>query len=643
MPLTFVNLGVPFVIHFVVVAGTPEAVTRVSPRLMTAMEQTRYFDGEACAATSANRTWAVAAIMVPDPLCGTRLAFDEDAMVVINGPAVAHGVRPAEFSVELLARFKARGSVGVATGLGGNFNFVGVAPDIGLRAFVDFSGFCPLYWHGAPDFAVFSNRASTIAKVIHSTGWDLRALAWLISHANLRGEQMPARGVSYLLPGIEAQMRPGGGELRMERSPSWVWPPRSEDRGRDNLTSEEWDAVTADLMANFRALGSLGHRMRLLLSGGKDSRLCLALAKAAGLQDRIVAVTNGPPDGPEVECATEVARVAGVSHVRLGGDYATAPDVKPRTASRSTLRAMLQRRTRKNTPELDASLIWRRLRQHAYRYDAIVSPWDGVNDRLQHATLNIRGVGGELYRRGSDKRVRQMDLTSVEQMVSTVAEGADPLGVLRQDEQLLQHDWLCEWARGAAEQMRIDALPERWYVDYRLGHWNGPLSQAKPGYIIVTPIVSASAARRNMGLSPEVRSSDRLHFEVMRRAAPELVNVPFVNDTWSPRIAANAAVDLPDKPYPTKTKATARVLASWQYLFLEKQRREIEQLFDEAARNTDMPSICDLDKLKTRLRTVTSIKRGPLQMFTCIGVAIALLGRAERVVDHCPALTALEE
>jgi hypothetical protein len=628
------------VIHFVVIAGKPESVTRLAGRLMPALERTRYFDGERCTAIGASKMWAAAAISVPDPLCGARLMFDEDAMVAINGPAVAQGVAQRDLSNELLARYKSLGSAGVAAGLGGTYNFVGVAPSTGLRAFVDFSGFFPLYWHAGSDFGVFSNRSTTIASILEPSEWDLRALAWLISHGNLRGEQMPARPAAYLLPGVEAQMRPGRGEVRFETSPCWVWPPRSDDAGRDNLTPDEWDGITADLVANFRSLGTLGRRVRLLLSGGKDSRLCLALAKAAGLQDEILAVTNGPPDGPEVECAAEVARTAGVSHVRLDGDWGASSDQQARQGSWPKLHSLLRRPTRGSSPSLDAELIWRRLRQHVYRYEAIVSPWDGLTDPLHHTTLNIRGHGGALYRRGHE--LHEREINAADEMIPVMSLGVDPLGVLQADEALFQKEWMNAWAHRTAERVRLDTLPEKWKVDYRLGHWSGPLGQAKPGHINVTPIVSAVAARKNLELSAKVRNSDRLHYEVMRRVAPELVCVPFMNDTWSPQIATDASMDLPRDPFPTTVQPTHRVLASWQYLFLEHQRRQIERLFEEAARKTEMGTICDLEKLKRSVRTAASVRRGPIQMISCVGVAMALLGHAERVVDDCPAQPPIE-
>ena len=106
----------------------------------------------------------------------------------------------------------------------------------------------------------------------------------------------------------------------------WVWPEPGANGGRENLTPSEWDEITDALVTNFRTLRSSSDPLRLALSGGKDSRLCLALAKAAGLQGPHVTITNGPVDSPEVLCAAAVAEAAGFRHKR-GGPAVTIAEV----------------------------------------------------------------------------------------------------------------------------------------------------------------------------------------------------------------------------------------------------------------------------------------------------------------------------
>jgi len=358
--------------------------------------------------------------------------------------------------------------------------------------------------------------------------------------------------------------------------------------------------------------------VHLSLSGGKDSRLCLALAKAAGLDDIVLLRTNGSADSPEVECAAAVARATGLPHERRG-----PPTVQPQDAPEAA-------------QERSFEPWWRRLRQHVYRYEGVVSPWDGMTNPMRSTTLNIRGIGGELFRRGNVKRIRKAQAKSTKVFARLHGAHVDPLGALRSGQRAFQDDWRAQWFDVAAEHVRFDLLPEKWYVDYRMGHWNGPLAQSKPGYINVVPLLSPAAARKNMELSVKARSSDRFHFEVMRRAAPELVQVPFLGDTWGPSIAATSPVDLPKEPFPVQLAPTEQVLHGSKWRFIEAESDRICEIFSEAERETRMGDICDLATLRTAVRA-DGLKGGEVkELFSSIGVAIALLGRAEPAIDVLP-------
>ena len=129
----------------------------------------------------------------------------------------------------------------------------------------------------------------------------------MLGTSNLYGEQMPLRAARYLPPGVEARVEWGKGPGDIARSPVWLWPEPSKEPGA--TTSRRTSGTVAEeLTGNFRAMRGFGRPVRLSLSGGKDSRLCLALAKAAGLDDIVLLRTNGPADSPGVECAAAVAR-----------------------------------------------------------------------------------------------------------------------------------------------------------------------------------------------------------------------------------------------------------------------------------------------------------------------------------------------
>jgi hypothetical protein len=604
-------------IHFAVVVGeSPSAVDRARRRVSRALDRSRLFEGEQVMEVAPSGGWAAAAISAPDPTCSVRLSVDGESMTVLNGPAFT----PTPDSLRLVESVRnalvAGRSSAASAQLRGAYNVVGVT-SAGLHAFTDFSGLFPLYWRQERDTVIFSNRCTCLEGNTSEQKWDLRALAWIIGHANLFGGRMPMRGVSYLLPGTEAHVDRGTSRVRLRESDEWIWPSPSQGSLREDLTLSEWDGITETLVENFRDLHRLDSPIQLMLSGGKDSRLCLALAKAAGLEDKIVCITNGAPDGPEVRCAAAVAEVAGFRH-ELGALNLAANAPSNESAS----------------PHADE---WQRLRQHVYRYEAIVCPRDGTTESLSTTTLSIKGFGGELYRRGHAQQFKRRLPSTVDEMAASFVnyhQKHDPLGVLQPEETSFQATWLTEWVHEAARHVRLDLLPEKFYVDFRLGHWNGPLGQATPADIKLNPLLSPAVAMKYMELSPQTRATDRLHFEVMRRTAHELLEVPVLNDVWASEIVSKSP-QLPTEPFPSDGQVSARTLRSRRWDFLETERDAIEQLFEDADHNTGMGSICNMEKLKAIVRARRELRNIDVKAVeSSIAVAIALLGREEAVFDR---------
>jgi hypothetical protein len=604
------------VIHYVVIAGTPAAINRVAPTLLPALDETRVFSGDRIEYSTGS--WSVAALSAPDPLSPSRFTATGDEMMVLNGPAVANSGHEQPLCEYALERLRRGGARAVFDAVHGTYNFVGVTRETGLRAVADFSAFYPLYWGQGADFGVFSNRSTTVARVLGSAQWDLRALSWIIGHSSLWGDALPQRDVTYLVPGQEARVD-AHGRVHAETATDSLWPEFGRGELRSELDASDWDEITESLVGNFRALDHVREPLTLFMTGGKDSRLCLALAKAAGLQHRLTAVTTGGPDSPEVEVARRVAEALGIAYQRKGVP-ARAQTAAP--ASRP----------------FDAEAIWRRLRRHSYRHEAIVCPWDGTVD-AGSTTLNIKGFGGEIYRGpgGHAQQFRQEAEIGLDEMAERFVrfhQRPDPLGVLTPDTGEWQASWLRGWVYENARRVRLDALPEKFYLDYRVGHWNGPMCQATPGRIKVMPLMSRVAMKRNFELSAAARNDEHLHFEVMRRTAPELMSIPFLNSTWSERLRANGIGQVARVEYPTKVKASTRVLRSWQWLFLASEGKAIDGLLKRAKRE-GLGEICDMKILRKIARDSESIT-GVLQAKTvvsAVGVALALVGETEAVED----------
>lgn len=608
-------------IHYVAIAGVPDVVERVRPLLRSALRDTAYMVGNDLEAADPAGTWAVSAVECADPMVSERMVIRDGSFTVFNGATTAARGSQSELSEGVFRAFSSGGASAITDLLRGVYNFVGATPEHGLEASSDFSAFAPLYW-GQGEVAVFSNRSSTVRAVIGEQGWDVDAMAWLFGIGVLAGEATSAKGARRLLPHQIARVAPGQSRVVIEDTPG-VWP-ATASTVRDDLTSEEWDAVTEDLVAGCRSLSTVDARLRINLTGGKDSRLVLSLLKAADLGDQVRAETRGLPNNPEVEAAAEVARVAGVEHRRVGPALPKASDAAP------------------PPPVFDAEKIWRRIRQASYRFDALLVPWGGVSPLapLKGTVVHLAGFLGEYYRgpAGADHQFRHgvpSDLDELASKLFNFKQKHDPLGLLRPEVVERHRTWVREWTRRTSGVVRHDLLPMRFYIDYRSGNWTGPMGQFTPGRIDINPLASEVAVSKVFESAPDVANTGRFHYEVMRRAAPELVSVPFLGDTWPEEIAASSHLDLPREAMKTTVAPTPRNLHTWQWQFLDQESEAIEALFAEAA-STELSEVCDMKQLRVAARRKGDFKKitEAKSVMAAVGMSLTLLGRGEPVLDE---------
>src|SRR5207247_4830099 len=115
----------------------------------------------------------------------------------------------------------------------------------------------------------------------------------------------------------------------------------------------------------------------------------------------------------------------------------------------------------------------------------------------------------------------------------TYAQRPDPLGVLAPAVKSYQTAWVRAWVHTNANDVRLDVLPEKFYVDHWLAHWTSHLVRATPSQVKFVPLLDRSAALKHLELTPGARDSERVHREVLQRTTPELLSVPLLNDCWT--------------------------------------------------------------------------------------------------------------
>jgi hypothetical protein len=349
--------------------------------------------------------------------------------------------------------------------------YVGVrVSDEGVTVFADSLGAYPVYRSGA----MVSNNAEVLRE---------------------------ASGSSSMRPAVLASLLGGGWSLSGD--PIWDGVERIQPERPDSQAGEGFDPdrAAATLTAAVKALADDPERPSVVpVTGGRDSRLVLGAAIAAGID--FTTVTGGEPGHPDVEIGRELAELAGVPwslieddpHGSVTSDWRRAAELLSLTTSGT------------------ASLS-----------DAAGFPF---GPRPGPLPLWHSGQGGEVarsyYGLGSDEPVEQLYRAFVGRRPGrTEILGPEGERLVREQIESFVGEQL---AAGVAP---ID-IPDMFYLHRRMGTWAGP-SHGAVEFVrdTTSPLWSRRLLRDELGLPARDRARQLFHLEVLKRLAPELVDVPF--------------------------------------------------------------------------------------------------------------------
>ncbi|OOF13387.1 hypothetical protein BZG84_15855 [Salinivibrio sp. PR932] len=558
---------------------------------------------ETVAKISANGKWG--ALVFSDTVgeIEKRFIINNKGAMAINGPCSSFfkdGVGACDLFDALISEGRDR----LFDKLGGAFNLASISLKYGLMGFSDFTGSYPLYEAHKNGVNFLSNSVHML-KYVLNTDVSLTSLSYLIGHSNVFFDETVWSGIRLINPScFYSAMLGSSSKGECERFNNTIWPIGDSTDGFKHPDDVDWKSlvdVAAENLANFCAKDE---SIRLSLTGGKDSRLILSIALYAGLKDVITTFTKGPLNSPEIECAKNVAKVAGVKH-----------------------KAIYPSQTQDARKESDK--IWRMLIQSNTRFAGGLCLWDGVSGSVSGLSYDITGFGGELYRGpgGHAKQFKNLEFindnkTDLLNRWINYHQKIDPLGILTPEMRNFQVESISNWIDKNAHY-RLDILPEKFYIENRLTHWNGLLAQQVPGRVKLMPLLSTHIARQTFSLSPLFRNAETTHFNMMKVAAPNLLELPFLNDSWSSLLVDHYGLKQ-QKQF--KSGASPRSIQSWQWDFVEKEKVKIEKYLKEAYSKTEISRIFDVEKVvcfvrKGIYRNVVEVKT----VMSCLSIALTML------------------
>jgi hypothetical protein len=432
---------------------------------------------------------------------------------------------PARAVASFAAEAADHGPAAAAAGALGAFGAVTAHADGSGAVVGDPLGFASLVRAGDGRVTALSSSAALCARALAPAGArptrDPLGPAWHALAPYPIGDRTGFEGVRQLPEAAVVTLAPGRApRLGGDRAP-WL---RTGEAARAGTPAGEavLDAVQATVADELRAaLAVPAPAHHLDLTGGKDSRLVLAVALIEGIADRFVLRTAGPPGLEDVRVASLVADHLGLRH-ETGWVW---------PGSAAPYRGRVER-------FLTATC-------------GTASIWNLKGPRDDRAGVRVSGMSGECLRAHLPVRPRPASVDeAAERIRAGIRRGSldlvDPGAAAVLDAELTA---------------ALDAEPRTWtdpldqLAAFNVRHRAGPFRRALDDLesdVRVWPLAAPAAVAAAFSLDAGDRQDELVHRGLMARAGHGLVDLPFAGSRWPP----------PTGPAPARTARAGRASRS---------------------------------------------------------------------------------
>jgi len=472
-----------------------------------------------------------------------------------------------------------------------------------LEAFGDPAGLYQLF-HPSDGTSILANRAAFVALLSGQGEPDRLSALWLGTIGYRIGQESGWAGVRQLGQNERFSADPMGSQ--QIRAPFRLPAARGFARGGAALLEQGLEQAKAAIR-----LAAGDGPLDLPITGGKDSRVVLAIALAAGFGDRLTLFTRGYAGHPDVLVGQAIAERLGLSHRReppLGSDMPA--DIGPRAFL--TL-----------------------LRTIAFQGDGGMGGWDNVSGHQIGQETLISGHLGEVLKAYAK---RQPDGPLDPAAMVRLQGPFDPLEALHPSARQRLVDTLGEQMNEASEAGAEEAdLPDLFYWRNRVPNWLGGIRGIKAfERQPVLPLGVPALMQLAFLMTAAERKAELAHYKLIKAAAPELIDLPFAHQSWDPSLGAPAVA-------PILAAAGSPLFGSWQWSVnrMPGVRAAIAELFASA----EIPLWEDVD----RARLIDALHQRRFDVFelmSLLGFAVAVIhqsGQALPVKLGGAKATAIEE
>jgi len=502
-----------------------------------------------------------------------------------GGACVIHGVLwrqrngvPSLVSAAEVARLLERPGQCLPDDVTGEYAVARLHPCGTLTAFSDPRGLHQLF-HRTDSDAMVASRAAFLALLGQDWTPAPEAGLWLSTIGYRVGGATAWRNVRQL----SGPMVVEGGRARHLPAASPL-PAPDIPRGFDMGGVE---ALLDRGLEEARAAALLGAGdgvVTLPITGGKDSRAVLAICLAAGLRERLQLFTRGPEGHPDVEAGRLIAARIGVPHRRE-----TAPGDRART-------------------DWDADMVRTAIARLVYQTDGGMGGWDLVSGTAKGTATTMTGHLGEVLKAyaKTDGGDGPLDPVAMIRLQAPF----DPLGLLRPGARAaMVAEVAAQMDAARAEGAEEADLPDLFYLRNRVPNWLGGIRGVKSfEQQPIMPLGVEGLQALAFRLTAGERRQERLHFEIVRRLAPTLLDLPFAHQSW------NAALPGAPRTPPLLAAPGLPLFGNWQHSVnhMPRLRAWLSDLF----RTTDVALWDSLD----RERLLMHLRETRFDYFGLIGL-----------------------
>jgi hypothetical protein len=471
---------------------------------------------------------------------------DGDQVVIATGHHRWRGERwahPADWTMQLASRVERQPLAKlVVDELQGVFALAHLRATGDGTVVTDPLGLRCLYYGQTPEVFVVASRSALVAAVLAAPNMrpkrDARSTSTLAYESYRIGTASGFEDVQVVPAGGVVELR-AGAEPAIQIGAPWMPPTDICERSTDELVEH----VRDDIADSLRAVISFPADRRVFgLTGGKDSRLLLAVALWAGIAEGFDYETIGPPDFEDVRIASELAADFGLRHeVRFYGI----------AAKRS---------------------YGERLHEFVERTSGLLNGWNLGATETDPTDLRVTGLCGEMLR---TFRPLPRPVVSVAQLLEQFSPRTfGRLGLVKPDvARALREEALDALLDDPSGRATPQDLFDAFYNRNRLRFTRIGPREELGGEFRVVPLGSVNAVSAAFALGGAARQAELLHYEITRRCVPALANREFAGPGWDEqRLAEVGSGSAFRKEEPTIASGAAQPVAKPESLIRHVQQ-----------------------------------------------------------------------